>query len=187
MIADPFRLFDCCLETDGACAIVLVPTPRARDLRQPVVALKGWASALGPADLDKPGGDLTASSAALLAPRLFARSGVGPGAVDVAELYDAFSFAVPLQLEDYGFCPKGEGGPFVASGAIARTGSIPVNTHGGFLSEGYVHGLNHVAEAVSQLRGQAGPRQVAGAEIAISTSMPGYPTGGSAALVLGRA
>ena len=186
MIADPFRLLDCCLETDVACAIVLTTVERARDLRQPVVTLKGWASAIGPGDLDHPGGDLTRSTSSLVAPRLYAMAGLGPEDVDVAELYDAFSFAVLLHLEDYGFCAKGEAGPFVASGAIARTGSLPVNTHGGFLSEGYAHGLNHVCEAVSQLRGQAGTRQVEGAEIALATAMPGYPTGASGAVLLGR-
>ena len=155
MIADPFRLLDCCLETDGACAVVLTSRARAADLAQPVVTVRGWASALGPDDLSKPGGDLTRSSASLVAPRLYSMAGIGPAEVDVAELYDAFSFSVVVQVEDFGFCAKGEGGPFVASGAITPDGTLPVNTHGGFLSEGYVHGLNHVAEAVSQLRGQA--------------------------------
>jgi acetyl-CoA acetyltransferase len=186
MIADPFRLFDCCLETDGACAVVLTTRERAADLAQPVVTVRGWASVLGPDDMSKPGGDLTRSSAALTAPRLYSMAGVGPAEVDVAELYDAFSFSVLVQLEDFGFCAKGDGGPFVASGATAPDGALPVNTHGGFLSEGYVHGLNHVTEAVSQLRGQAGARQVRGAAVALCSAQPGYITGTTSALMLAR-
>ena len=186
-IADPFRLLDCCLETDGACAVVLTATDRAADLRQPVVALLGWASSIGPNGFSNTDGDLTHTAAALLAPRLYSMAGVGPADVDVAEIYDAFTYSVLVQLEDYGFCAKGEGGPFVASGATALGGALPVNTHGGFLSEGYVHGLNHVCEAVSQLRGHAGSRQAHDAEVALSTAQPGYISGSSSALLLGRA
>ena len=107
-------------------------------------------------------GDLATTAAADVAPRLYATAGIGPDEIDVLELYDAFTPLVLLQLEDYGFCKKGEAGPLVASGATGFGGRLPVNTHGGHLSEGYVHGLNHAAEAVSQLRGDAGERQVAG-------------------------
>jgi acetyl-CoA acetyltransferase len=112
--------------------------------------------------------------------------GIGPADVDVAELYDAFTPLVLVQLEDYGLCPKGEAARFVADGHTAQGGSLPVNTHGGHLSEGYVHGLNHVAEAVSQLRGDAGGRQVEGAEVALSTAQPGYVAGTTSALLLRR-
>jgi acetyl-CoA acetyltransferase len=183
-VAEPFRLLDCCLETDGACAVVLVRADRARDLRQPPVMVRAWAQALGPNDFTTSDGDLTAIPSGRVAPRLWARAGLGPGDVDVAELYDAFTIAVLLQLEAYGFCAPGESGPFVASGATARDGSLPVNTHGGFLSEGYVHGLNHVCEAVLQLRGQAGDRQVPGCRVALSTAQPGYLTGLSSAVLL---
>ena len=184
-IVDPFRLYDYCLETDAACAVVVTATERARDLRRKPVAIRGWAARLGPDDLSKD--DLTTSTAAALAPELYARAGLGPAEIDVAQLYDAFSYTVLVQLEDYGFCAKGEGGPFVESGATALGGRIPVNTHGGFLSEGYVHGINHVCEAVSQLRGEAGVRQVPGAETALVTGQPGYLTGGTSAVVLGPA
>jgi len=113
-------------------------------------------------------------------------AGLTPADVDLAMLYDCFTVAVPLQLEDYGFCAKGEGGEFVLSGATAPGGSLPVNTHGGFLSEGYVHGWNHIAEAVGQLRGEAGARQVPGARIALSTGAPGYVGGVTSALLLRR-
>jgi acetyl-CoA acetyltransferase len=186
-VADPFRLLDCCLETDGACAVVVTTSDRARDLRHMPVLLRGWASAIGPDGfVNSQGGKLTTSASADVAPRLFAMAGLGPEDVDVAEVYDAFTFSVLVQLEDYGFCPKGEGGPFVASGATAIDGSLPVNTHGGFLSEGYVHGLNHIYEAVSQLRGHAGVRQVPGCENVLSTGMPGYLSGITSAVILAK-
>jgi acetyl-CoA acetyltransferase len=128
--------------------------------------------------------DFTVSEAVRIAPRLYAMAEVGPEDIDVAEIYDCFTYSVIVQLEDYGFCAKGEGGPYVESGAIRMDGALPVNTHGGFLSEGYVHGMNHIAEAVSQLRGTAGDRQVPGAEVALSTAQPGYVLAGTSALIL---
>jgi acetyl-CoA acetyltransferase len=187
MITEPFRLLDCCLETDGACAIVVTTAERANDLRQPLVGIRGWAWAIGANDFSNSDGDLTRTPAGIVARDLWSMAGVGPEDVDVAELYDAFSFSVLVQLEDYGFCAKGDAGPMVASGATARGGSLPVNTHGGFLSEGYVHGLNHICEAVAQLRGQAGPRQVEGASVALSTAQPGYLNGMTSAVLLAGA
>lgn len=185
-IVDPFRLFDCCLETDGAVAILLTSAERARDLqKRPVlVSAAAWGSGQTLYSNEQP--DTTRSSAADMAPRLYEMAGVGPNDIDVAELYDCFTYSVLVQLEDYGFCAKGEAGPFVESGATAMGGSIPVNTHGGFLSEGYVHGLNHVFESVLQLRGEAGVRQVANAEIGLSTAQPGYISGNASALILRR-
>jgi acetyl-CoA acetyltransferase len=185
-VVEPFRLFDCCLETDGAVALVLTRAERARDLRQHPVLIRGAAWGGGQTLYSNGLVDPTRSAAADMAPRLYAMAGVGPRDFDLAELYDCFTYSVLVQLEDYGFCKKGDGGEFVASGATARGGSLPVNTHGGFLSEGYVHGLNHVAEAVSQLRHTAGARQVPGAELALSTAQPGYVAGSTAALVLRR-
>lgn len=186
-IVEPFRLLDCCLETDGACALVVTTTERARDLQRPVIALSGWAWAIGRNGFWAGADDLTiAGGARGVASRVYERAGVGPADIDVAELYDAFSISVLLQLEAYGFCGPGESGDLVVSGATARGGSIPVNTHGGFLSEGYVHGLNHVCEAVEQLRGDAGARQVPDCEVALSTSQPGYISGMSSAVILRR-
>ncbi|MEV0632598.1 thiolase C-terminal domain-containing protein [Nonomuraea wenchangensis] len=184
-IAEPFRLLDCCLETDGACAVVVTTAERARELRRPPVLISAAAWGGGQSHLSA--GDPTVTAAAGLAPRLYAQAGLGPEDVDVAEIYDCFTYSVIVQLEDYGFCPKGEGGPYVASGATALDGPLPVNTHGGFLSEGYVHGVNHIAEAVSQLRGDAGDRQVPGAEVALSTAQPGYILPATSALILRRA
>jgi acetyl-CoA acetyltransferase len=183
-VVEPFRLLDCCLETDGAVALLVTTSERARDLRKLPVWISAAAWGAGQTLYADP--IATETAAARMAPRLFEMAGVGPGDIDVAELYDCFTYSVVVQLEDYGFCAKGQGGPYAASGALARGGALPVNTHGGFLSEGYVHGLNHVCEAVSQLRGEAGPRQVEGAEIALSTAQPGYVAGNTSALILRR-
>lgn len=185
-VVEPFRLFDCCLETDGAVALVLTRSDRAKDLRQKPVLIRGAAWGGGQTLYSNQHWDTNRTAAADMAPRLYAMAGVGPEDFDLAELYDCFTYSVLVQLEDYGFCKKGEAGDFLESGATARGGSLPVNTHGGFLSEGYVHGLNHVAEAVSQLRHQAGARQVPDAELALSTAQPGYIAGSTAALVLRR-
>ena len=183
-VVEPFRLFDCCLETDGAVALLVTTPERARDLRKLPVSISAAAWGAGQTLYGDP--LATRTAAARMAPRLFEMAGVGPADIDVAELYDCFTYSVVVQLEDYGFCAKGEGGPFAASGALAKDGALPVNTHGGFLSEGYVHGLNHVCEAVSQLRGEAGVRQVEGAELALSTSQPGYVAGNTSALILSK-
>lgn len=187
MITAPLRLLDCCLESDGACAVVITSSDRARDLQHVPVNISGWAWAIGPNDFSNSDGDLTRSTAHLVAPRLWGMAGLGPADVDVAELYDAFTFSVLVQLEDYGFCGKGEGGPMIASGATSIRGRLPVNTHGGFLSEGYIHGLNHICEAVSQVRGAARDRQVGGVEVALSTAQPGYLNGMASAVLLSRA
>jgi acetyl-CoA acetyltransferase len=181
---EPFKIFDCSMETDGACAAVITTAERAGDLRAAPVYLAGAAWGIGRNFFSTGTVDLTTSGAATLAPMLYRRAGLGPADIDVAEIYDCFSYTVLAQLEDYGFCAKGEGGPFVASGATALAGRLPVNTHGGFLSEGYVHGLNHFCEAVTQLRGEAGERQVPGCQVALSTGQPGYTTGLSAAVVM---
>jgi acetyl-CoA acetyltransferase len=119
----------------------------------------------------------------VLAKQLFSKTGLGPKDVDVALIYDAFTWEVIKQLEDFGFCGPGEGGPFVASGAIRlEGGQIPVNPHGGLHSEAYVHGFNHVVEAVQQLRGDAGQRQVKDAQVALVT---GFAFTAGSAMLLG--
>ncbi len=184
-IAEPFRLLDCCQETDGACALVVSSSEIARDLPHPPAYLSSFAlggrgaSALTPDKVD----DFTSFFPAHIAPGLYARAGIEIGDIDLAALYDAFTFLVIAQLEDFGFCKKGEGGPFVADGQIAPGGSIPVGTNGGLLSEGYVHGLNNVLEAVSQLRGDAGARQVDGVEVALAS---GWGANVGSALILRR-
>ena len=112
-----------------------------------------------------------------VADTLYRRAGLGPADVDVAQLYDCFTITVLMQLEDWGFCKKGEGGPFVESGEVDMGGAIPINTGGGHLSEGYVHGMNHIVQAVRQLRGEA-DMQVPDAELCMCTGGP-LPVGSS--------
>ncbi|MDP6980300.1 MAG: hypothetical protein QF570_17150 [Myxococcota bacterium] len=190
MIADPHRLFDCCLESDGACAVVVTTEERARDLAKPAVTVMSSAQgtpkgyAFGPFSNASVPDELYATGATeSLAKRLYAKAGVGPKDIDVAQIYDHFTGCVLMQLEDYGFCERGEGGPFIESGALAwDSGSLPTNTHGGSLSEAYIHGLNHVVEGVRSLRGES-TSQVEGAEVCLVTSAACVP---SSALILGR-
>ncbi|MGE0214649.1 thiolase C-terminal domain-containing protein [Mycolicibacterium sp.] len=186
-IAEPLRLFDCCLESDAAVALVITSAERSRDLRRTPVTITATAFGGGNQLTSNRHADITVSGAAAMAPRLYAAAGVGPEDIDVAEFYDAFTPLVPLQLADYGFCAPGEASSMIADGATRIGGRIPVNTHGGHLSEGYVHGLNHVVEAVHQLRGDCGERQVAGAEVALCTGQPGVSSGLTAATILKRA
>jgi acetyl-CoA acetyltransferase len=186
MITEPFRLLDCCLETDVGVALLVTTPERARDLRKPAVIVDAAAWGGGTTLQSAGVPDITTSYAERMAPRLFGMAGIGPADVDFANLYDCFTFSVLMQLEDYGFCGKGEAGGFVLDGHHRMGARLPVNPHGGFLSEGYAHGMNHIAEAVQQLRGEAGGRQVAGARIGLSTGAPGYVGGVTSALLLRR-
>lgn len=178
MIADPLCLFDFCLECDGAVAVVTTTAERARDLRHPPAYVRAsahggngrWGQAI--TWMGMPDDEFASSGHRPVAERLWAMAGSGPSDVDVALLYDHFSPMVLMQLEDYGFCGIGEAGPFVADGSIRwPNGSLPVNTHGGNLSEAYIIGMTHVKEAVEQIRGTA-VNQVAGAEVALVTGGP---------------
>ncbi|HEY6796615.1 MAG TPA: hypothetical protein VI248_18225 [Kineosporiaceae bacterium] len=190
MIADPLCLFDFCQETDGAVAVITTGVDRAVDLRRepvPVIAAvhgghRDWGRAFS--WMGMPQETFASSGNAAIAKHLFRRAGVTAADIDVALLYDHFSPMVLMQLEDYGFCGKGEGGPFVESGAIRyEGGSIPVNTHGGQLSEAYVVGMTHIVEAVEQMRGTA-VNQVKDAELALVTGGPAHlPVSG---LILGK-
>lgn len=170
MIADPLRLLDCSLESDGATAIVVSAADRARDLRQPRVLLAGMAEGHpdSPSTITQRG-DMTRLGLAKAAPRAFAMAGVTHADIKVAEIYDCFTYIVLCQIEDLGFCAKGEGGAFVEGGALGLGGRLPVNTHGGLLSQAHMAGMNHVAELVRQLRGQAGRAQVPNAEVGLVT------------------
>jgi acetyl-CoA acetyltransferase len=178
MISEPLCLFDYTMETDGAVAAVVTSADRARDLRQPPVYImasaNGGMGRWGPAIFSffqQPDEYFASSGHRPVAKRMYEMAGITPEDVDVALLYDHFSPMVLMQLEDYGFCGIGESGPFVAEGNIRPGGKIPVNTHGGHLSEAYIIGMTHVREAVEQLRGVA-VNQVEGAEIALVTGGP---------------
>ena len=169
MVADPLTLRDCCLITDGGGAIVVTSAARAAALRRPPVLVLGTGEAHSHRHITGMP-SLTSTAAARSGAAAFAQAGLTPGDVDVAQLYDAFTITPILFLEDLGFCAKGDGGPFAASGAIARGGSLPLNTNGGGLS--YTHpgmyGLHAIVEAVRQLRGECGERQVADCEVAVA-------------------
>jgi acetyl-CoA acetyltransferase len=185
MISTPLSAKDCCLVTDGASAIVMVRADRARDLKRPPVHLLGGAAATSHSQISSMP-DLTVTAAAESGARAFAMAGVTANEIDVVELYDAFTINTILFLEDLGFCPKGEGGRFVASGAIAPGGSLPVNTNGGGLSCAHpgMYGLLAIVEAVRQLRGEAAA-QIDGAQLAVAHGNGGTLSS-QATLVLGR-
>lgn len=168
-VVEPFRLLDCCQVSDGAGAFVVTSAERARDLPQPPAYLSGFSQFHPHRFLSERAADLTSTGAGVSGPAAFEMAGLTPADVDVAELYDCFTYVVLTELEDYGFCKKGEGPDFVADANIEIGGSLPVNTHGGLLSQGHVEGMLHVVEAVRQLRGgQVEPeRQVPGAAVAL--------------------
>jgi acetyl-CoA acetyltransferase len=182
----PFRATDICLVTDAGGAVVVTSTERARTLGVPVVEVLGSAVAHTHYGISQMP-DLTVSPAALSGPDAFAQSGLTPADIDVAEVYDSFTYTALVQLEDLGFCAKGEAGAFVAGQRTAPGGEFPLNTSGGGLS--YTHpgmfGMFLLIEAVRQLRGEAADRQVEGAQTALVNGMGGYLSS-SATAILGR-
>ena len=179
MFFDPLRMFDCALEADGACAFVVTSAERAANLMHRPVMIMSAAQAL----LAEQGSFTYSwedSGGVRLAPGLFSEAGVTPQDIDVVGFYDHFSPVIITKLEDYGFCKRGEGGPFVEDGRIEVGGELPVNTSGGHLSEAYMQGMNQIIEVVRQLRGQS-PAQVEKAELGLVDSGDG-----SGALILRR-
>jgi acetyl-CoA acetyltransferase len=181
-ISTPLRRADCCQETDAGAALVVSRSDIAASLgpHSPRIMAVVRGGGPGASNMDK-AADVSALFSRHLAERLWSMAEMRPSDVDLALLYDAYSPVVLQQLEDFGFCATGESGEFVRSGETLPTGSIPVNPHGGLLSEGYVHGLNNVLEAVRQLRGNAATHQVPSPQIALCTGFGG--SFGSAAIL----
>ena len=168
MIASPFRIADCCLMTDGACAYVVTSLERARDMPRPPVVVQGVGLGTLPYTLSRvltQNADILDLPARLSAPRAYAMAGIGPADLDFAQVYDCFSISAILQVEQLGLCERGEGARFFAEGHTRPGGAMPVNTAGGHMAQGYVPGANLVIEAVNQLRGGRGDGQVAGARM----------------------
>ena len=185
-IVDPLGLNDICLESDGACAVLITSANRAHDMRHKPVYIMGGAYGGGinqGEDLFDAmrWPDLSENFSKYIADDLWNSAGIGPKDIDVAEIYDCFTYTVIMVLEGLGFCKPGEGGAFAQAGELKRSGSLPTNTHGGLLSEAYIHGFNHVIEAVQQLRGHSGERQIKDARIALTTA--GAMTCGSAMIL----
>jgi acetyl-CoA acetyltransferase len=174
-VVEPFRTVDCTVEVDGAVAVLVTSTDRASAQGAPIAVIEGAAwvtgsgSGLDIADFHS-WRDFTRNCQFRLAPRLWASCGLRPADIDIAEIYDCFSPAVLYGLEGLGFVGRGEAGAFIRDGHTSAGGSLPVNTHGGLLNEGYVHGMNTVAEAALQIQGRAGAVQVADAETCAVTS-----------------
>jgi acetyl-CoA acetyltransferase len=175
IVVSPFRADDCTIEVDGACALVVTTLDRARDTRHAPVVIASSEYRAGPRSGLDIGDhllwdDYTRNYTSIVRDDLFGRAGVTQGDVDLAEIYDCFSSTVLMGLEGLGFCGRGESGAFVRGGATGLDGALPVNTHGGLLSEGYLHGMNTVCEAVLQVQGRGESRQVPRHEVCAVTS-----------------
>jgi acetyl-CoA acetyltransferase len=174
-VAEPLHLYDCCPVTDGAAAVIVTSVERARSLKKPPVYVMGFGQGHPAWDLPQRE-QWTTSGAAIAGPIAFQMAGITPQDIDTAHLYDCFSIVPIITLEDYGFCKKGEGADWVQDGRINLDGELPLNSSGGLLAETGMPGMQHVLEAVRQLRGEAGERQVQGAETAVVSNQGGIMT-----------
>jgi len=180
-VAEPLHLLDCCQESDGGVALVITSAARARDLPRPTAVIAAAAQGSGPDQYVMTSyyrDDLAAlPEMGVVGRQLWAQSGLGPSDVDVAVLYDHFTPYVLMQLEELGFCGRGEAKDFITGGRLELDGELPLNPHGGQLGEAYIHGMNGIAEGVRQIRGTAA-NQVAGASRVLVTAGTGVPTSG---------
>lgn len=174
-LAEPFHLLDCCPVSDGGAAVIVTSAERARDLKQKPVFIGGIGQSHPAWDFQYRE-QWTTSGAKDSGAEAFRMAGIGPRDVDLVELYDCFTIVPIITLEDYGFCAKGEGGAFIASGKTRLGGELPMNTSGGLLSETGMPGMQLIVEGVRQLRGECGERQVADAEVAVISGQGGIMT-----------
>ncbi|MGD9891710.1 MAG: thiolase family protein [Dehalococcoidia bacterium] len=174
-VAEPFHLYDCCPVSDGAAAVIVTTAERARSLKKPPVYVMGFGQGHPSWDLPHRQ-EWTTTGAAVAGPIAFEMAGVAPADIDTAHLYDCFSIVPILTLEDYGFCKKGEGADWIQGGRISLDGELPLNSSGGLLAETGMPGMQHVLEAVRQLRGEAAERQVQDAELAVVSNQGGILT-----------
>jgi acetyl-CoA acetyltransferase len=160
-IAEPFRLLDCCLVSNGGIAVIVTSAERAAAMAQPPVHVLGWAQSHPGHSAGRFDDFGLVTGAAQSGPAALGMAGVSLTDIDVVELYDCYTYTVLVSLEDYGFCAKGEGGPFAESGVLGPGGKLKLNTGGGQLSSYYMWGMTPLSEAIIQARGQAGERQAA--------------------------
>lgn len=177
MISEPFCLYDCDVPADGSTAVIVSSVDAARDLPHAAVRFEAFGTAIRARPSWDQWGDLTTMAARDAAEQMWSRTDLRPADVDTAQLYDGFSFLTLAWIEALGFCGKGEGGPFLEDGRIELGGALPLNTWGGQLSGGRLHGFGFVAEAMRQLRGECGERQVAHCEVA-AVGVGGGPVAG---------
>ncbi len=185
-IAEPLKLYDCCQETDGACAAIVTSVERARDLRQKPAIIRGAAQAAG-ADQESMTSFYRPSISYLpemdlVAKQVYAQSGLGPKDLDAAVIYDAFTSIVLWQIESFGLCGRGEAKDFIKGGTLTRAGRLPTNTHGGQLSEAYIHGMNGVNEGVRLIRGTSVNQPKKNDHVLVTAGV-GVPT---SAMILGK-
>ncbi|MDY6862788.1 MAG: thiolase family protein, partial [Thermodesulfobacteriota bacterium] len=174
MVIDPFHLLDICLVSDGGAAVLVTSAETAGSLKSKPVFISGVGEGHNAYHLDNAVSLTEFEGTKNSAKNALKMAGLELGDIDLAEIYDCFTYTMLVQLEDYGFCRKGEGGAFVENGRIELGGDLPVNTHGGLLSQAHLDGMAHITEAVKQLRGVCGDRQVKDAEVALVTGNGGH-------------